>query len=134
MPRHNSQQLATRVRLKARSGQGRSGLLITTQISLEAALGPGLDLTLGGGMMAQLLIAKGYRCPGRLALPSSERMSSTADASKGAGSHSSSALGRSLPPAGATHTSCPPCSAGVLHFTGVCDWPQMIYCALMSTV
>ncbi len=59
-------------------------------------------------MIAQLLIANGYRCPGRLALPSSVRMSSTADASNGAGSHSSSALGRSLPPAGASHTSCPP--------------------------
>ena len=61
-------------------------------------------------MMAQLLMANGYRCPGRFALPSSVRMSSTADASKGAGSHSPSSFGRSRPPDGASQTNCPPCS------------------------
>ena len=63
-------------------------------------------------MMAQEDMAKGYRWPSGAALVSSVRMSSAAEPSKGAGSHSPpSPLGRSRPPLGAIHTSCPPCNA-----------------------
>ena len=64
----------------------------------------------GGGIISPLCMASGNRCPGRLALTSSERMSSTTPASNAYGSHLPSALGRSRPPLGATHSSLPPCS------------------------
>lgn len=61
-------------------------------------------------MMAQEDMENGYRWPSGAALVSSVRMSSAAEPSKGAGSHSPLSDGRSRPPLGAIHTSCPPCS------------------------